>query len=234
MLTEDGARVREIAERMMEQAQGLQRFLAGTEQALEGTLRVSSSDWFLQYVLSAPIAQFAERHPGLTLEVVAEVRLLDLGRREADLVFRFQPFSSPDIVQRRFTCVSYGLYAAQAYVDRCGVPSAQGRGRGQRLITMENQFDSASDMRWLRAHLPEATVAVRSNSRELQALACRQGTGLAVLPHRLAATFGLVRIDTCGTPPDKDVFLGYHGDLKRLPRLKLLIAHLSAAIPGLV
>ncbi|MFG1480049.1 LysR family transcriptional regulator [Xanthobacter sp. V4C-4] len=235
VLTEDGMRVRDIAGRMEDQAQALGRFLAGTEQALEGTLKVSSSEWFLHHVLAAPLAAFTARHPGLTLELAAEARLLDLDRREADLVFRFRPFASPDIVQRRFTTVGYGLYAAPAE-DLPGIPAPrpQPHGRGHRLITLETSLDAAADMRWLRHHLPEATVSLRSNSRALQALACRQGAGLAVLPHRLAASAGLTRIDDHGAPPDKDVFVGYHRDLRNLPRLRLLLAHLEQTVPDRV
>src|SRR4051794_23514261 len=116
-LTEAGEAMLRHAERMEREAVALERRLFGDARDLEGSLRVSTSEWFSRHVLAAPLAQFVSRHPGVTVEVVVESRLLDLDRQEADLVFRFVAFDSADVVQQLFTRVRYGLYAAQAYLD---------------------------------------------------------------------------------------------------------------------
>jgi len=41
-----------------------------------------------------------------------------------------RPFSGIDIIQRRFWPIRHGLYAAAAYVERCGDPRASGDGSG--------------------------------------------------------------------------------------------------------
>jgi hypothetical protein len=48
-------------------------------------------------------------------------RLLNLARREADVVFRIVPFSEPDIVQRRLMTIPYGLYGGRCWISprRC-------------------------------------------------------------------------------------------------------------------
>ena len=51
VLTEDGAAVLTMAEHMEEAALAMERRLAGDVQKLEGTLRISSPDWFGAWVL---------------------------------------------------------------------------------------------------------------------------------------------------------------------------------------
>ena len=230
LLTDEGEAMLRHAERMAEDAQALERKLLGQGRRLEGNLRVSSSDWFSNRVLAAPLADFAMAHRGVTTELIADWRVLDLERREADLVLRFRPFAGPDIVQRRFATVRYGLYAAQAYLDGHGWDRS-GTGRGHRLITMDAALDGLADAQWLRGHWPDASFAVRSNSREVQASACVRGAGLAVLPRVIGDVLPLVALDAGEPPPGREVWLGYHRDLKRLGRLRALVEHLVAAVP---
>jgi DNA-binding transcriptional LysR family regulator len=230
-LTDEGEAMLIHAERMAEDAQALERRLMGQARGLEGGLRISSSDWFSNQVLAAPLADFAVANPRVTIELIADWRMLDLERREADLVLRFRPFTGPDIVQRRLTVVRYGLYAAQAYLDAHAWRQS-GDGEGQRLIAMDEALGQLADVEWLRRLWPKAGFALRSNSREVQAQACVRGAGVAVLPRVLGDALPLVALDVDEPPPDRAVWLGYHRDLKRLARLRALVDHLTATTPG--
>jgi DNA-binding transcriptional LysR family regulator len=98
-----------------------------------------------------------------------------------------------------------------------------------RLVTMDTAFGAMPDVAWLRQALPEARVAFRSNSREAQARACALGMGIAVLPCPLGdATAGLRRVDLGNEPPGREVWLGYHRDLRHLPRLRAFVDEVSA------
>jgi DNA-binding transcriptional LysR family regulator len=51
-----------------------------------------------------------------------------------------------------------------------------------------------------------------------------QGAGLTVLPRPLGdATPGAVALDIGEAPPGRDTFVGYHRDLRRLPRMRALL-----------
>jgi DNA-binding transcriptional LysR family regulator len=72
--------------------------------------------------------------------------------------------------------------------------------------------------------LPNARVAFRSNARSVQARMCAKGAGIAVLPRPLGDTFdNLQRIDLGEEPPARDVWVGYHRDMRRLARLRALL-----------
>lgn len=219
VLTAEGESVLGHAERMEEQALAFQRELEGREQRLEGALRVSSSDWFGVYVLSPMLAGFIRQHPGVSVELLTDARLLNLARREADLVFRIQPFDEPYILQRKLMHMDYAVFGAAGQE----VPKA-GDGAGSALVTLDTAYRDFPDAVWLRRMLPNARVAFASNNREVQARLCAAGTGLAVLPMALGdQTPGLQRIDLGEAPPGRDVWLGYHRDLRRLARLRALI-----------
>ena len=219
VLTDEGAALLPHAERMEEESLSFERELAGQEQELEGQIRVSSSDWFGVHLLTPVFAEFVQSHPRVMIELVTDARLFNLARREADLAFRIQPFAEPDVIQRRLMTIPYGLYAAKGRSR----PLAGG-GSGCALITLDAAYRDFPDARWLRQTLPKAHVAFTSNSRDAQARMCAAGAGVAVLPRPLGDNFGGLRclkVDT--PPPSRDVWVGYHRDLRRLRRLRALL-----------
>lgn len=219
VLTDEGAAILPHAERMEEEAMGLQRRLAGHDGQLEGLLRVSSSDWFGAHLLAPVLAEFAQRQPRVTVELVTSASRFSLPRREADLVFRIRAFDEPDVVSRKLLHIPYGAYL-QAGLQ---APAA-GDGAGATLVTMDTAFGDMPDAVWLRRRLPNAAVVSRSNSREVQARLCALGAGVAVLPRPLAdAMPGLQRIDLGEEPPGRDTWLGYHRDLRHLARLRAFL-----------
>lgn len=225
VLTDEGTAVLSYAERMEEEALGFARALTGKETQLTGLLRVSSSDWFGIHLLTPVFARFLETHPGISLELVTDSRLYNLARREADLVFRIAPFDEPDVIQRKLMHIDYALYGR---VDRAA--PLRGAGHGHTLISMDSAFRSLPDVEWIQRMLPDAKIMFGSNNRGVQARMCAEGSGLAVLPCPLGdATPGIQRIDLGEAPPGRDVWLGYHRDLRRLARLRaLLVATIDA------
>lgn len=219
VLTDEGSAVLEHAERMEEEALAFQRRLAGSDAQLEGILRLTSSDWFGTYMLAPVLAEFSERHPRVCVELLSDARLYSLPRREADVAFRIRKFEEPEVISRRLLHCRYAIYA------RSDVPiTLTAGGAGLRVITMDTAYAEMPDAGWLKRVLPAAEVAMRSNSRLLQAEFCRQGVGLAVLPKPLGDRIpGIVPIDLGETPPGRDTYVGYHRDLRRLSRMRALL-----------
>ena len=219
VLTDEGALLLAHAERMEQESLAFERERAGQAQELDGQLRVSSSDWFGVHMLTPVFAEFAKAHPRVTIELVTDARLFNLARREADLAFRIQPFAEPDVIQRRLTTVPYALYTAKGRTR----PLPED-GRGCALITLDATYRDFPDARWLKQMLPQAHVAFTSNSREAQARMCVEGVGLAVLPRPLGdAMGGLRRVKVDKPPPGRDVWVGFHRDLRQLRRLRALV-----------
>jgi DNA-binding transcriptional LysR family regulator len=219
VLTDEGNAVLAPAERMEQEALGLQRALSGQESELSGTLRLSSSDWFGTHMLSPVVAAFVAENPRVTIELMTESRLVNLARREADLAFRITPFKESDVISRKLLRVEYG-----AYIRKGTRRPIAGDGDGFRLITMDEAFGTLPDVAWLRRTFPKAEIAARSNNRDAQARLCGQGAGIAVLPKPLAKAYpDLQEVRLAEPPPGRDTYVGYHQDLKRLTRLRKLL-----------
>jgi DNA-binding transcriptional LysR family regulator len=219
VLTEEGSAVLATAERMEDEAHAFERALAGKQQQLTGLLRISSSDWFGVHVLTPVVAEFLRVNPLVSIELVTDSRRLNLARRDADLLFRITPFDEADVIQRKFIKMDYALYGPLNIV-----PPQRGDGTGYALLTMDSAFETLPDVKWLREVLPNAHVAFGSNNREAQARMCAERGGLAVLPCPLGDnTAGIERIDLGEAPPGRDVWFGYHRDLRRLGRLRAFL-----------
>ncbi len=228
VLTEEGSNVLSLAEQMEDSALAMERRLAGHEGKLEGTLKVSSADWFGAFVLPPVVAEFTRTHPHVNIEILTGTRLFNLAQREADIAFRLVPFDSPDIVQRRLIQMRYGVYVA------CDGPDpAVGDGTGVRLILMDSDNEDFPDIVWLRTKFPNARSVLRSNNRNVQSRMCGRGLGIAVLPRPVGDQLAnLRRLETDDDPPSREIWMGYHRDLKRLGRLRafveLAVKHLAA------
>jgi DNA-binding transcriptional LysR family regulator len=219
VLTDAGDAVLTLAESMEDSALAMERRLAGNHQRLEGILRISSAEWFAGYVLAPVLAELTRRHPAVVPEVIASYRLLNLPRREADVAFRIVPFSEPDIVQRRLMRISYGLYGS------AGTASAmQNDPASVGLILMNTAQSHFPDVAWLLDRFPQSRRVFTSTSRAIQAQMCLRGIGVAVLPRPLGdAIAGLQRIDTPDQPPGRDIWVGYHQDLRHMDRLRAML-----------
>ena len=232
VLTDEGTAVFDHAERIEHEALALQRRLAGRATQLEGPLRLTSSDWFGTHVLAPVLAEFAARHPQVGIELLTDARFLNLSRREADLAFRIRAFGEPDVVSRKLMHIRYAVY------QRRGLPPPRrGDGSGATLLALDAGFTGTPDDSWLGRTLPQARIGLRSNSRDVQARLCAHGAGLAVLPAMLGDGMPeLERVDLGSEPPGRDTWLGYHRDLRRLPRLRamvdFLVDRLASAEPA--
>lgn len=219
VLTDAGDGVLALAQSMEDSALAMERRLAGNHERLEGMLRIASAEWFAGYVLAPVLAELTRRHPAVVPEVIASYRLLDLARREADVAFRLVPFSEPDIVQRRLMSMAYGVYGSAGTASALQAdPASVG------LVLMNTAQSHFPDVAWLLERFPLSRRVFASTSRAVQAQMCLRGMGIAVLPRPLGdAMAGLQRIDMPEQPPSRDIWVGYHHDLRHMDRLRAML-----------
>jgi DNA-binding transcriptional LysR family regulator len=170
-------------------------------------------------VLPLAVARLRCQHPGISVEIIADSRLLSLARREADIALRMTRFEGHEIVARRVGVAANGLYASPAYLERHGQPGADGAGHAV-IATLEDQ-NHLPESRWLASRFPRAQVALRSNNREVHLGAVRAGIGIVLMSRLLAAAAPeLVELPNPGDLPERDIWLGMHQDLRTMPRIR--------------
>lgn len=219
VLTDEGSTLLAHAERIEAETLALQRQLAAGAHEIDGRLRISTLDWFAIYMLAPVLSEFALQYPKISVELLTDARLYSLPRREADLVVRMRPFDEPEVIGRRLVTVPYALYAPVG----SAVP-AFGDGAGLRVIAMHEAYAGRPDVLWLQRALPKATVSFSSNNLAVQAQMCAWGAGYTVLPCPVGdATPGIAVVDMGEALPRREQYIGYHRDLRRLPRLRALL-----------
>lgn len=197
---------------------------------MSGTVRVSMGEGFVRPVTQV-LSVLRRKHPGLALEVISETRMVDLARREADIGIRKARSSSPVLVERAVGRLHFGLYAATSYIER--------RLRGGRIAPGDFGrhdfvgYDSAprgSQMAWLMAQGAKR-FAFKTNSDFALQEAMQQGLGVGLLADAQARNEPeLVRLAFDGELPSAPIFLVFHKELWRVPRMKLVVQALDAAL----
>lgn len=224
VLTIAGAAILAHLERMEGEALTVERLINGHDAGLSGPVRVTAIEWFAARTLAPIYAEFSLKHREVTIELLTDVRLFSLTRREADIALSFNRFDQGDIFQRKVADVPHALFAAPAYIARRGRPSCADGMDGHAVIQMDEQHGGQVDAEWLAGLASSARIVLRSNSREAQARACAAGAGVAVLPKCLGEkTPGLEEIITPSPPPSRTVWLGVHRDVRQTPRIRALV-----------
>ena len=197
---------------------------------LSGTVRVSMGEGFVRPVTQV-LSVLRRKHPALALEVISETRMADLARREADIGIRKARSSSPVLVERAVGRLSFGLYASASYLER--------RLRGGRITQGDFSrhdfvgYESAprgGQMAWLMGHGAKR-FAFKTNSDFALQEAMQQGLGIGLLADAQARSEpALVRLAFDGELPSAPIFLVFHKELRRVPRMKLVVQTLDVAL----
>lgn len=216
-----GEELAAMASRVEEDVLALRRHADARDRAVAGTVRLTSSSHLAAHLLSPALPLLRERHPSLVLEIAADQRTFDLTRREADLALRMGRPRDAGLVTRKMADVAYAFYAAPGYraARRGPVDFA-----ADAFIGLDDSLAGAPQERWLARVGPGRRIVFRSNSTASLQAAARVGVGVAVLPRFVAdADPGLVRMEG-PEPMHHELWLLVHGDLRRSPRVRAVIA----------
>jgi len=222
------------AERMETEALDAERSVVGADARATGTVCVTCGDGFAHFVISPALPAFLAAHPGLSVEIRAGPRALDLTRGEADLAIRnFRP-REKSLVIRRLGIEVQGLYASSAYLARRGRPRSPSDLEGHDLLLLDREYDRVRGQAWLRALAPQARIVLRANSTSTLQAACAAGAGLAILS--LAFVVGDSRLEPVLprlAPPELEVWSATHGDLRSSARVTTTLRWLEQLVRGL-
>ncbi|MCC5881758.1 MAG: LysR family transcriptional regulator [Halomonas sp.] len=187
-LTEAGQQLLAHAEEMARHAFEAGESLADKNRQLSGQIRLGVTEGFGTWVVAPLLAAFCERHPGITLDLLALPRVVNLSRHEADLAITVERPASQGLIISRLCDYRLRLYGSQAYFQRHGRPSRLAELGHHRLIGYVDDLIFSEQLSYLEPLLDPAVVgaaphfSIRSTSVTTQHAAAQQGAGLAILP----------------------------------------------------
>ena len=229
-LTGAGERFISAAEQMESAFLHAQGEISGVDLELAGDVRIGAPDGFSTYYLTGALGDFAERHPGMRLQLMPLPQLTPLARREVDVVVGLDKPEAGRFVARKLTDYSLGIYASAAYLKRNGAPADVEALKRHRLIgyVEEHAFSSALD--YVLELFDGAPTSFESTNAVTQLEAVRAGVGLGVVHDFIARRFK----DLKRVLPERRAMRSYwlvtHEDTRGLGRIRAVAEHLGKAV----
>jgi DNA-binding transcriptional LysR family regulator len=240
--TEAGALVLEQARRMADQADEIERQVLGRDRELGGPLRVTTAFVVMEHLLPRPLAEFAQRYPGIEVEVVENAFLVDLSRRhaegtggarqEADVAIRLSANVAEHLVGRQLGPTQCRVYAQR---HAPGLPqTVQPLAtllRDAPWIAFERDANHRVYDRWMRQHLAQARVRARVDIFNAVAAMLRTGLGVGILPTFMQASHpDLVPVSDPIPELSAPVWMLTHPDLRQTARVRAFMQDVGDAL----
>ena len=140
-LTSAGEQFIAAAEQMESAFLHAQGEISGVDLELSGDVRIGAPDGFSTYYLTGALRDFAERHPGVRLQLMPLPQLMTpLARREVDVVVGLDKPEPGRFVARKLTDYTLGVYARR---DLGASRPSQGRLLDLKGFSLHNQIRGA-------------------------------------------------------------------------------------------
>jgi DNA-binding transcriptional LysR family regulator len=230
-LTESGMAIRQKAEEVEQAALSVERAALGRDNHTTGVVRVTASDDIAANLIGPHLGRFHARYPRITLEILAQMELADLTRREADVALRGARPTRGHFIIRRAGVWHFGLYAARKYAETHHLKPGLSDLSGVEIITWTKEWAHLRGGPWFAEYARGAKIALASDSRRVHHAACKAGLGVAILPCALADKESDL---ICLLPPKKvlslPLWLVVHRDLARTARVRAVIEFLFETV----
>jgi DNA-binding transcriptional LysR family regulator len=230
-LTAAGERLLAIAERMRQAAGALTDVVEAGHDPVSGVVRVSApdvglvADW-----LPALLLPLRTLHPGLLIEVAVENRVVEMGKREADIALRNQRPRDGALTVRSAGSYPWYFYGARDYLAARPRVAELAHLRQHDVLVYEAASDDRQ-ARWLARQRLLERVVLRSNSIDALARAARVGWGVTLLPSFVADRDpALQRLLPSKPILETPLWLITHVELKRSPRVGAVFRFLARSL----
>lgn len=187
-LTQAGHRLLQRVEQIENTLAAVDSEIGSDSQMLNGQVRLGATEGFGGFFLAPHLSDFCDRHPAITVELLAVPRFVNLSKREADLAITIERPQSNSYVMCKLSDYRLQIYATRDYLDSHPTISTLSDLVDHRFIGYVDELSFSAELRYLDKLAPGVAVPLRSTSVIAQFCAVRRGLGLAVLPCFLGNT----------------------------------------------
>jgi DNA-binding transcriptional LysR family regulator len=211
---------------------GLARELARRPDADSALVRITTSSIFGVELLPRMLPELMARAPGVAFEIHATDEIRDLRRRDVDIAIRLVEPTDGDLIARKVTDITVGLYASTSYLDRHGRPASMRDFAGHLVLGDRTAEDVRAACAAMGVPFSPELAPVRSDSFLLRLAAIRAGVGVGPCHNWLGGEIpGIERVLSDLDVGVLPVWLVAHEDLRRSRSLRLVY---DALLEGLI
>jgi DNA-binding transcriptional LysR family regulator len=230
-LTEEGQRVLAIAERMEVNAFELARAADQNTSQAEGMVTLATTEGLGTFWIAARLNGFMRDNPRIVVDLHCAMLPADVLRMEADVAVQLERPIQKDVKRVKLGRMHLMPYVSPSYAARHGLPK-QGPdlSRHPVIVQAAEQLVPVDEYaKTLGGEDRLGPVVMRSNISGTHYFAIATGAGLGLLPtycSAVGATVIPLDLDFCA---HHDIWLVYHPDAARIPRVRKLIDWLIEA-----
>ena len=224
-LTREGLQVLEAAKRMEEASFGLDLALNQVTPALSGEVRLAVTEGLGTFWLAPRLVEFQRAYPGLLVDLKCEMRSADVLRMEADVAVQLENPDKPDLKRIKIGRLHIMPFVSPSYVEIYGMPKgADDIRKNHRVVLQDAEQTKGKEMYEKYAGREQlGFVAMRNNVSTAHLWSIAKGAGIGWLPTYVPALGDpLIPLDI-GVKFELDIWLTYHPDAKKIPRVRQLI-----------
>jgi DNA-binding transcriptional LysR family regulator len=227
-VTEEGREVFTAAQRMEAASFGLVRARDRVDSAISGEVRLAVTEGLGTFWIAPRAVEFQRSFPKLLIDMSCAMHSADVLRLEADVSVQLTRPTSPDLKLVKIGRLHSIPYAAKTYSERYGLPKTiQELLRHRICIQVAQQVaDTVPGYEQLFPGVPQpGFVAIRNNVSSAHYWSIAKGAGIGLLP-TYASAIGAAVIPVDIQPGiyfPSDIWLAYHPDAARIPRVRRTI-----------
>lgn len=133
-LTEAGAQIFTHAKEMENAAHRVALVAGGKQTALDGTVRITTSEIVGIYHMPKIIADIRKQEPGIEIELVPSDQSGNLSFREADIAIRMYRPTQQNLIALHIGDIHFSVFASKEYIARRGKPQTFSELTGHDLV----------------------------------------------------------------------------------------------------
>ena len=224
ILTQAGMDLLEHVRAMGEAANRISLSAAGHVQEVQGEVRVSVADGYAAYILPDILKRLRQEAPLLTIEIVAENRVSDLRRREADIAIRHMRPEDPELIGKRLKDGTGSFYASSDWLDRHGRPTEIADLERVEMVGIDRPERMVAEFNKRGIPVSHVNFPIRTMNSVVAWEMVRRGLGVSVQSDRVGAmTPGVERLEIEGLAPISfPIWLVTHRELRNSRRIRVV------------
>ncbi len=227
-LTDAGGELLAHVRTMAEAATQISRVATGQSQAIEGTVRITSSDAMAAYALPRCLMSLRQDYPGISVELVPSNEMSDLTRRDADIAIRHVRPEQVDLVAKRIADIEISLFASKTYLETLGPLTAPEDFAHANFIGYQSPERLVPQIAAMGFPVTKSNFGITTSNGSTMYELVRDGAGIAFLPTVVAeGRLGLQRILPEAPSFDMETWLVTHREIQTSRRIRITFDHLA-------
>jgi DNA-binding transcriptional LysR family regulator len=192
---------------------------------LSGEVKLAVTEGLGTFWVAPRLVEFQRAHPRLIVNLMCAMQSADVLRLEADVAIQLIKPTTPDIKVVKLGRLHSMPFAGRSYIETYGTPKTMQEMANHRIVLqLAEQTKTRKLFDDLFAGIPwEGFVAMVNNTSTAHSWAIAKGAGIGWLPtyiHAIGGRFVPIELDAHFP---FDIWLTYHPDAGRIPRVRRMI-----------